>query len=396
MKTLRQDIRVSFNYAVHFTERLFAVDNPLLREVVASSGELPRKVLVVADRGVCRHHPRLLRDIQTYARQYPEVITLAGPPLVVEGGEGAKNDPRHLSRLHRAMQAAGLCRHSFVAAVGGGAVLDLAGFAAATAHRGVRLIRVHTTVLAQADSAVGVKNGVNACGQKNFAGTFAPPWAVLNDRRFLTTLSSQDWIGGTAEAVKVALIKDADFFAFLEEHAAALAARDLDLMAQVIHRSAALHLDHIATGGDPFEFGSSRPLDFGHWAAHKLEQLSGYTLGHGAAVAVGLALDATYSHLAGLLLGEDWLRLLALLSRLGFDLAPPELAAGPRLLEGLQEFREHLGGRLTIMLLWGIGQGLEVHEMDPDLVLAAAALLKRRFHNLETDLCRSKKTASSI
>ncbi len=212
-----------------------------------------------------------------------------------------KNDPLYVAILHQAMQAAGLCRHSYVAAVGGGALIDTVGFAAATAHRGIRLLRVPTTVLAQADAAIGVKNSVNAMGQKNFLGVFTPPAAVLNDFAFLSTLSQKDWIGGVAEAVKVALIKDAAFFTFLERRARALARRDLPAMRQVIYRCAALHLDHIASGGDPFEQGNSRPLDFGHWAAHRLELLSGFELGHGEAVAIGLALDTTYSYLAGLL-----------------------------------------------------------------------------------------------
>ena len=152
-----------------------------------------------------------------------EVVTLAGAPLLFEGGEHLKNDPLNVTIVQQAIHAAGLCRHSYVAAVGGGALIDMAGFAAATAHRGVRLIRVPTTVLAQADASIGVKNSINAFGQKNFIGAFAPPVAVLNDVDFLTTLSQRDWIGGVAEAVKVALIKDADFFAFLEKHAGSLA-----------------------------------------------------------------------------------------------------------------------------------------------------------------------------
>jgi 3-dehydroquinate synthase len=254
----------------------------------------------------------------------------------------------------------------------------MAGFAAATAHRGLRLIRVPTTVMAQADASIGVKNGINAFGKKNFIGTFAPPVAVVNDADFLPTLSQRDWIGGVAEAVKVALIKDGAFFDFLEANAAALADRDLDLMEQVIHRCAGLHLDHIANGGDPFESGSSRPLDFGHWAAHKLEQLSGFELGHGQAVAMGIALDATYAHLLGLLPQPQWERILSTLATLGFALYDPLMELEYGLLDGQTEFREHLGGRLTIMLIWDIGQGIEVHDLDPDLVGRSLALLKQR------------------
>jgi 3-dehydroquinate synthase len=301
--------------------------------------------------------------------------------MVVPGGEEVKNTRDYVDLLHRAIFEFGICRHSFVVAVGGGALLDMAGYAASTAHRGVRLIRVPTTVLAQNDSGVGVKNGINAFGRKNFLGVFAPPYAVINDFQFLTTLDDRDWRAGMAEAVKVSLIKDAAFFEFLEAEAAALAARDLRPMRTLIERCAEMHVQHIQTSGDPFETGSSRPLDFGHWAAHKLEQLTNYSLRHGEAVAIGIALDTTYSHLAGLLDERDWRRTIGLLSDLGFDLTVPAPCApisrdNPRcLLSGLNEFREHLGGPLTVMLLARVGQSVEVHEMSDEMVLASMQLL---------------------
>jgi 3-dehydroquinate synthase len=283
--------------------------------------------------------------------------------------------------IHRAIHEYGIDRHAYVLAVGGGALLDMVGYAAATAHRGVRLLRVPTTVLSQNDSGIGVKNSVNAFGKKNFLGTFAPPFAVFNDFTFLTTLSDRDWRAGISEAIKVALLKDATFFAFLEEHATALVERDMTAMQWLVYRCAQLHLEHIATSGDPFELGSSRPLDFGHWAAHKLEQLSNYELRHGEAVAIGLALDATYAHLIGLLPKADWRRILDLIVAVGLPLHVQELDMSaldgtPAILSGMEEFREHLGGRLTIMLLEGIGSGIEVHEMDSGLILASMARLK--------------------
>ncbi len=378
LKTIHQEFQVSFSYPVHFTRDLFDRKNPLFKEVIrAGSVEQPKKVLAVVDRGLYRHHPQLPEEIENYCRKYQEFITLCGAPLLLPGGEAVKNEPLHITILHQAIQAAGLCRHSYIAAVGGGALIDTVGFAAATAHRGVRLIRVPSTVLSQADAAIGVKNSVNALGQKNFLGVFAPPVAVINDANFLPTLSQKDWIGGVAEAVKVALIKDADFFAFLESQAHSLVGRDLQAMQEVIYRCAALHLDHIAGSGDPFERGNSRPLDFGHWAAHRLELLSGFELGHGEAVAVGLALDTTYSYLSGLLPKRAWQRVLELLMNLGFALYVPELHDRRAVLQGLEEFRAHLGGRLTIMLLWEIGQGLEANEIEPETIMAAIDLLRQ-------------------
>jgi 3-dehydroquinate synthase len=374
---LHQEIRVNFRYGVYFTKDVFELHNPLLAEIAVAGGDFPRKILAVVDRGLYRCHPYLPGKITAYLEGHGDRLQLAGAPVLVPGGERVKNEATPLFLVHQAIHQAGLCRHSFVLAVGGGAVIDMAGYAAATAHRGLRLIRVPTTVMAQADASIGVKNGVNAFGKKNFLGAFAPPWAVLNDCSFLTTLSRRDWLSGVAEAVKVALIKDAAFFAFLERSVAALRNGDLEIMQRTIQGSAALHLEHIAQGGDPFEFGSSRPLDFGHWAAHKLEQLSSFELRHGEAVAVGLALDATYSHLTGLLPRGPWQRLLAVLERLGLPCWTPMLADIPAVIEGLQEFREHLGGRLTIMLLEDIGHPLEVNEMDPEIIAAAIALLGR-------------------
>lgn len=362
---------------MHFIRDLFAPGNLLFRDIVSDGGQRPRnKLLFVVDRGLYRYHPGLPGAIQSYLRAHQRHLILAGPPLLVEGGEGVKNDPQYVAWVHEAIHAAGLCRHSYLVAVGGGAVIDMAGFAAATAHRGLRLIRVPTTVLAQADAAIGVKNGINAFGKKNFIGAFAPPGAVINDFCFLATLSHRDWLSGVAEAVKVALIKDASFFDYLEANAPALAGRSQKVMEQVIYRCAALHLEHIASAGDPFEFGASRPLDFGHWSAHKLEQLSNFELRHGEAVAIGIALDTTYSCLTGILPKADGQRVLTTLANLGFALYTPELE-DPALPDGLREFQEHLGGRLTITLLWNIGHGLEVHDIDPGLIRASIALLRK-------------------
>ena len=294
---------------------------------------------------------------------------------------------RLFSDLHAAIRQAGLCRHSYILAIGGGSVLDLAGYAAATAHRGIRLIRMPTTVLSQNDSGVGVKNSVNALHAKNFLGTFAPPYAVVNDLSFLPSLSDRDWRSGIAEAIKVALVKDAAFFDELEANAERLAPprRDANAMTRLIYQCATLHLDHIATSGDPFEMGASRPLDFGHWAAHQLEQLTDYELRHGEAVAIGIALDATYSHLCGLLPTSDWGRALDLLDAVGFNLYVPEIDAHmddpehPRsVFRGLEAFREHLGGELTIMLLASIGRGIEVHDVDLAVYRQAMTLLRTR------------------
>jgi 3-dehydroquinate synthase len=381
-RSIHQTFQVNYRYVVHFTNHLFLHENPLLRDVIrsASDEEAPDKILCVVDRGVVQHHPALLEAISAYCEHHSSELDLVCPPLIVDGGEQAKNDRANVTTVQEAIHRLRVCRHSYVLAVGGGAVLDMVGYAAATAHRGVRLIRVPTTVLSQNDAGIGVKNGINAFGKKNFLGTFAPPVAVLDDAQFLTTLALRDWRSGISEAVKVALLKDSEFFGWIEREAERLVAWDMQVMSDLIYRCAQLHLEHIATSGDPFESGSSRPLDFGHWSAHKLEQLSDYALRHGEAVALGIALDSTYAYLQGHLPEQDWQRILKLFSALGLCVYSQELDLldqdGTRsVLAGLQEFREHLGGQLTLALLAGIGRGIEVHEMDEMALVRSITLL---------------------
>jgi len=383
MKSLLQTFSVPYQYPVHFTHRAFAPENKVLVDTLQAAGHGPHRVLVVVDEGVLDGDTQVLEQIEAYFNLHSDALHLVRSPLVFSGGEAGKNGSQAYKMVQAAIHQFGICRQSFIIAIGGGALLDLVGFAAGTAHRGVRLVRMPTTVLSQNDSGVGVKNSVNAFEKKNFLGTFAPPFAVINDFAFLTSLSHRDWIGGIAEAVKVALLKDPAFFDFIETNADALVAHDEAAMKHLVFRSAELHLRHIGTGGDPFETRSSRPLDFGHWSAHKLEQLTNFELRHGEAVAIGIALDSTYSHLDGLLPTAQWERILNLLSHLGFSLSVPEAVQrlGPAedpgaLLHGLTEFREHLGGELTITLLRGIGQSIEVHHMDEDRVVSSARILQ--------------------
>jgi 3-dehydroquinate synthase len=372
-----QRLVVSHEYPVYFGRGVFSAENTALLDVI-SKREPGRchKVAFVVEHRVAELWPSLVEDIKTYVHRSAGRLSLAAPPRVVAGGESCKNDPAAPTALHAWFDELGLDRQSFVVIVGGGALLDMAGFAAATAHRGLRVIRIPTTVLSQNDSGVGVKNGVNAFGKKNFVGTFSPPFAVLNDASFLETLDARDKAAGMAEAVKVALVKDRAFFEWLVSEAPALAAFEQAPVAELVRRCALLHLDHIAGGGDPFEFGSSRPLDFGHWAAHKLEALSDHELRHGEAVAIGIALDTRYSVEVGLLEAEDCARVVDVLERLRLptwdrrlDVRGPD---GRRLvLDGIEEFREHLGGDLTVMMLSEIGRGREVRELSESAIEAA-------------------------
>ncbi|MEX2595274.1 MAG: 3-dehydroquinate synthase [Anditalea sp.] len=371
-KTIEQAFAVPFHYRVCFSENIFEEENTLLAKLLGK--EKKPKIFVVIDGGVVKAHPGLINQIKVYATAFEEDFTLCAEPMIVPGGEQAKNEQHHFRAILDATNTYGIDRHSYIIAIGGGAVIDMVGFSSAIAHRGIRHIRIPTTVLAQNDAGIGVKNGINVYGKKNYLGTFAPPYAVINDSTFLKTLNDKDWRCGISEAIKVSLIKEPDFFHWLEAHIDQLNSREMPPMEELIYRCAALHLEHIA-GKDPFEAGSSRPLDFGHWAAHKLEHMTNFRIRHGEAVAIGVALDSTYSCLKGMLSQDELKRIIHLIKALGFVLYVPELS-GEALLEGLEEFREHLGGELTIMLLQGIGRGVEVHEMNGDLILQSANRLK--------------------
>jgi 3-dehydroquinate synthase len=366
---------VHWTHRLRFTTRVFDPGNVTLRDVLPDAAEDPARVLAVIDSGLAQRWPKLEEQIRRYADAHRSRLSLAGQPLIVPGGEDAKNDRSVFDSIIAAIDGAGLCRRSYVLAIGGGAVLDVAGFAAASAHRGVRIIRLPTTTLAQDDAGVGVKNGINALGKKNFLGAFAVPWAVINDVEFLTTLTDRDWRSGLSEAVKVAVVKDRKFFDAIARAAPRLIARDLPTMGEIVHRSAELHLQHIALGGDPFELREARPLDFGHWSAHKLEQMTGFRLRHGEAVAIGIALDVTYSALQGWLSEPERDQILAVLRGLGFEPLDVSLCKADDLLAGLEEFREHLGGRLTITMLRGIGQAFEVYSVDHAIVIEAVSRL---------------------
>ncbi|WP_088348872.1 MULTISPECIES: 3-dehydroquinate synthase [Rhodomicrobium] len=376
-----QRFAVSFEFPVVFTRALFAPENRTLADAIARlEPDRRHRCLVFLDAGLA---PELAARIEAYAAHHAARIELVAPPQTMPGGEKIKNELAYVEQMQGQVFQHRIDRHSYIIAVGGGALLDVVGLVAATSHRGIRHIRVPTTVLSQNDSGVGVKNGVNLNAVKNFVGTFAPPFAVLNDFDLLASLPPREKIAGMAEAVKVALIRDPAFFLWLERHADALAAFEPDAMATMIRRCAELHMHQIAHGGDPFESGSARPLDFGHWSAHKLESLTRYHLRHGEAVAIGIALDSRYSVSAGMLAQGADDRVCFLLENLGFKLWHPALRMRgadqrPAILQGLREFREHLGGEFTVTLLTGLGEGVEVHELDEAMMMTAIDWLEAR------------------
>jgi 3-dehydroquinate synthase len=383
--TLSFPITLRYDHRAVFTRDVFAPANDTLARLLTPREPGGRaRALVIWDAGLERSLPGFAEKIRAWFAARSGRISLEAPPVSVPGGEAVKNDFSQLQRVWAEINAAKLCRHSFVVAIGGGAVLDMAGFGAATAHRGIPIVRLPTTSLSQADGGLGVKNGVNYFGKKNWLGSFVVPHAVVNDLAFLDVLPPRDRRAGLIEALKVALVRDAAFFEFIAARVAALARFERDAYEAVIRESARQHLEHIAAGGDPFERGSARPLDFGHWAAHKLEQLSEFRVSHGEAVAVGMAIDLIYARRIGLLPEAVAERILGVIRGLGFELFAPvreiRSSSGRQdMLDGLEEFREHLGGRLTIPMIRAPGDRLEVHEMDGAVVKASFDELRTRY-----------------
>ena len=361
-------IAVPFIHRVCFTRDVFDAGNSLLHDLLAEGGG--RRVLVFIEEAVDIAWPDLASKILGYFSHGNVMLCVVE---VLAGGEPVKADDRLVRAVWDKIEQEKIDRHSYVLCIGGGAFLDCVGFGAATAHRGVRLLRFPTTTLSQDDSGVGVKNGINAFGKKNWVGSFSVPYAVVNDFLFLRSQDPEVARHGLIEAIKVALVKDADFFQWIEVNAVKLAMLQEPVLEECVKRSALLHARHIASGGDPFEMGSSRPLDFGHWAAHKLEQLSGFQLSHAAAVSTGLWLDVKYSVKAGLLGEAEAVRVRNVLETMELPMFHEALLHRNshgvlEILAGLEEFREHLGGRLTVLLLEEPGKGVDVNEMNAEWI----------------------------
>jgi len=366
MDIIDRPFHVPLLHRLRFTQDVFGADQQILADVLEPSGAGAARVQFWLDANVDAASPPLRSQIEQFLARHRARIQAGGSIQVVPGGEEIKNDVQLLERMLKAFHAADLDRRSYVVVIGGGAVLDAVGFAAAIAHRGLRLVRLPTSTLGQADSGVGVKNGVNLFQKKNWLGCFAAPWAVINDARLLYTLSDRDFLCGFSESVKVALLKDPTLFGELCQSAERIRRREMGAALPIIRRTAMLHLEHITQGGDPFEMLEARPLDFGHWSAHKLESMSGFQLRHGEAVAIGVAIDAVYSSLVHGLPSQDAERVLHCLQQLGIPLQAPQLHELDTLFRGLEEFRQHLGGQLTLTMLGGVGQPLEVHQVDVD------------------------------
>ena len=292
--------------------------------------------------------------------------------IIVEAGEATKSFAG-FERVCEAMIAARVERGDLVVALGGGVIGDLAGFAAATVRRGLDYIQVPTTLLAQVDSSVGGKTGINACQGKNLVGAFHQPILVVADTSVLDTLPPRQFRAGYAEIVKYGLLGDAGFFAWLEANARELfaggAAREHAIATSCRMKAAIVSRDERETGDRAL-------LNLGHTFGHALEAAAGFSdrLLHGEAVALGTALAAEFSVRLGVLAPEHAARVTRHLSGAGLPVRLAEVAGGApdadRLMELIAQDKKVQHGKLTFVLLRNIGAAYISNDVDPALVRA--------------------------
>lgn len=293
---------------------------------------------------------------------------IASTALALPPGEATKGWAG-LSRTVEWLLEARVERRDIVLALGGGVIGDLAGFAAAILRRGVRYVQLPTTLLAQVDSSVGGKTGINTAQGKNLVGAFHQPALVLADTGVLDTLPARDLRAGYGEVVKYGLLGDAGYFAWLERHGAALLAGDAALRAEAVRRSVAMKAAIVAR--DETETGERALLNLGHTFGHALETADAYGgLLHGEAVAIGMVLAARLSTRLGMAPATDGERLAALLARLRLPVGLPAGSDPAQLLDLMRLDKKNLSGRLRLILWQGMGRALLVPEVDEAAVLA--------------------------
>jgi 3-dehydroquinate synthase len=360
------NFNVPFTIRIRSSQNLFSSDFGILENLFERSNETLPKVQAWIDSGVLKFSPEKVESINNLLSNSASIDYRGFHPT--PGGEDSKMNNRIIEEMWNSFNIDDLDRRSYILAIGGGATLDSVGYAAALAHRGIRIIRVPATTLSQADSGVGVKNAINHFGKKNWLGSFSVPWGVINDYGILESLSDRDFYCGFSEALKVFLLKSPEKFSWLCAHACDINKRNPGICKEAITQSVLYHLDHITKGGDPFESETARPLDFGHWSAHKLEPLSKYEIRHGEAVAIGVALDCIYSSKVHGLDTDHCYKAVKCLADIGLPTFHPLMKNTQEILVGLEEFRQHLGGILTITLIESPGHPINVHSISQNIM----------------------------
>ena len=338
----------------------------LLAEAGAHIAPLLRRkrVVVLTDETVASLHLEALRD--GLAAEGIEMVSLALP-----AGEATKSWPQ-FSRAVEWLLEQKVERSDVVVALGGGVIGDLAGFAAAVLRRGVRFVQIPTSLLAQVDSSVGGKTGINSPHGKNLVGAFHQPSLVLADTGVLASLSPRDFIAGYGEVVKYGLLGDAAFFDWLEENGPALAAGDMAARVAAVKRSCEMKAEIVAR--DETEQGDRALLNLGHTFGHALESATGYSdrLLHGEGVAIGCALAFELSSRLGLCAQEAPSRLRQHLRAMGMkvDLSdiPGELPGAEALMALMAQDKKVIDGKLRFILACGIGEAFVTSDVPGEAV----------------------------
>jgi len=350
-------------------------------DVEIGSGNLERLGAFVAERGQTTHavvitdenvqEPYAMRATESLVREGIDVELIAVPP-----GEASKSI-RAATDLWQGMLDLGADRKSIVVAVGGGVVGDLAGFVAATFARGLRFFQVPTSLLAQVDSSVGGKVGINLPAAKNMVGAFYQPAGVLIDTATLATLPANEYRSGLAEVVKYGVILDAEFFAFLESHTAELVARQVDVLVQVIARCCRLKAD-VVEHDEREEMGLRAVLNYGHTFGHAFESLLGYgKLMHGEGVAIGMCCAARLAQRLGRVDSKFIQRQQKLLEAFGLPTAVPKLDHD-KILAAMQHDKKVQHGHLKFVLPNRLGHVESVGEIDAAEVKASLDTASQR------------------
>lgn len=305
-----------------------------------------------------------------WSQQVFEVLAAAGfkvEKTVIPGGEGCKNLTT-AAQLHEHMVTIGLDRKSLVLALGGGIVGDIAGFVAATYMRGINYIQIPTTLLAQVDSSVGGKTGVNLPQGKNLVGAFYQPDLVFIDTIFLTTLPEREFLTGLAEVIKYGIIWDQDFFAYLETQRQRIQARDSECLLHIISRCCTIKADIVAQ--DETEQGVRALLNLGHTYGHAFEALSNYRFTHGEAVAIGTICAARLASDLGLLATPDLERIIALIHDYGLPTDYGDLDTSDIIVQ-MHTDKKNVGGKMQLVLPIALGKSQLFDTITEDQVAAS-------------------------
>lgn len=381
--THTQELQSTHRYTVCFTSDLFGPDNETIRRTLTKMGHKPPlRCAVLVDSGVAARNAALIPQILHHFQKERPFLDLCHPPFAMPGGESVKNSRRTAEAISAIARTHALSRESLVLVVGGGAFLDAAGTALSQCDGGIPTANIPTSPLAQSAAGIGAMRFMNEGGIKNAAGIFAPPHAVFIDFALLKTLPFEHHVSGMAEAFKMALAADAEFFAILCRKALKIRQNDRSTVEKVIHKTATLHLDQARKSYARMAHGDGNPADFGDWTARWLETLSGYKLPHGHALSVGIALKAWYGCHTGTLAEGEFTRLIEALLTCGLPIWNRFLETRTKdgtlaLTEGLTRYQNGSSGHRPILIPVGVGTLKAVDHLDVTVFEQGIDLLKQ-------------------